>query len=815
MFHRLGQLVSRGWPALLLAWCAFLVFLRVAAPSLSSVAQPGEFRFLPDDVPSRQGEQVFQRAFPHDLLGSSVVIVANRQDHSRLSADDLSFIDDVLKPRLQELMAHPEEDTSEPAPPPQNADRPGGRKPRETFASIVGVRTPGSREIGKLLISDDQQAALAMVDLKTEFMTHEIGKPVAAIEGVIRELRSENLVPPDLQLTLSGSAVLGRDIHEAQVQSARDVENWTLILVVALLLLVYRAPFPVLIPLATLFIAIRVSMRLLAWAASQGWIELFEGIEVYTTVVAYGAGVDFSMFLTSRFHEEIPRSKSVEEAMTRTIVSVGPAVTAAAGTVILGIGMMIFAQFGKFHEAGISISFTLLIILCAALTFAVSLLRMMGRWAFWPEPPALAGQPDPPLGLLGRWVHRLTIHAALQRFWEWLAQQITSHPRRAWLLTVFGMLPFVVVGLWTSDTVSYGLINQLRSSASSVVGTQAITRHFSAGLIGPVTVVVEQPDVDFETSSGQALIKELVDTLAVRKQQLHISDIRSVSNPLGLYHVWEEAPQGSRVLGRILRKNAQRAGARGRYIGEKDGTGAQTCRIDIVLDGDPFARESISKLDGIEQAVNQALPAGLNHARIYLIGPTASIRDLQTVANGDRLRIYLLVTIAVFVVLLILIRSLPDSVYLMASVIFSFLCALGTAYTVFWLLNPQDFDGLDWTVPVFLFTILVAVGQDYNIFLITRVHEERAHHGPVGSVRFGIIQTAAIITSCGLIMAGTFSSLTVGGQLARMTQLGFALAFGVLLDTFIVRPILVPSYLAWRAHRAERRMRAASEPVEP
>src|SRR5205814_904137 len=102
---------------------------------------------------------------------------------------------------------------------------------------------------------------------------------------------------------------------------------------------------------------------------------------------------------------------------------------------------------------------------------------------------------------------------------------------------------------------------------------------------------------------------------------------------------------------------------------------------------------------------------------------------------------------------------------------------------------------LDWTVPLFLFTVLIAVGEDYNIFLVTRIDEEEARHGPEAGIIAALVKTGPIISSCGLIMAGTFSSLALGGHLARMTQLGFALAFGVLLDTFIVRPLLVPAYL--------------------
>jgi RND superfamily putative drug exporter len=156
----------------------------------------------------------------------------------------------------------------------------------------------------------------------------------------------------------------------------------------------------------------------------------------------------------------------------------------------------------------------------------------------------------------------------------------------------------------------------------------------------------------------------------------------------------------------------------------------------------------------------------------------------------------------VFLILWLLLRGLQVSLYLIVSVLFSYYVTLGVAFAVFWLLAPGEFAGLDWKVSMFLFTILIAVGEDYNIFLLTRVHEEQEKYGPVRGVAEALVRTGPIISSCGLIMAGTFAALMMG-SLKEMKQLGFALSFGVLLDTFVVRPILVPAFLIlmerWRS----------------
>lgn len=812
MYGRLGHFVSRNWFLVLLCWMVALIGLRLTTPRVESVTEPGEFNFLPDTAPTRLGEKLFKQAFPKDLLGSSIVVVLARDDQQPMDEADFSFIEETLKPRLQQLMPAEADDAEEEgeantgteAGNDAETSEPAASRPSHlTYPEITRVRTPGSREIGKLLISRDKQAALVIVDLNLDFMGHEVRRSVTAVEDVLHSLDQESLFPNHLKYAFSGSALVGRDMGVAQERSADAVKYWTLVLIVALLFLVYRAPLPVLVPLATLTVSLEIAMSLLAAAAQAKWIGMFEGIQVYTVVVAYGAGVDFSMFLTSRFHEEIQRRENVEEAITHTMQGVGPAVTAAAGTVIFGIGMMTFATFGKFHQAGISIAFSLFVILCAAMTFTPALLRLMGRYTFWPEMPEHGVDfHTQQVGRFSRIVRRVTFHSESQAFWEKLADKMTRHPVRAWTGTALCMLPFAAIGWWCYDHVSYGLIGELRKNTPSVVGTEMIARHFSRGLTGPTTLVIEQKDVDFGTSSGQTLIRELAEILRTHSAELHIDDIRSVVRPLGEFQEFEQAPQRAGVMGRIMRRNAQRSGSAEYYLGKKDETGSHVTRLDLVLDGDPFSRESIEKIKNLQTFLNENMPEALKSGQFYLIGSTASIRDLQVIAGSDRVRINVLVTLAVFVVLIFLIRSLADSIYLMATVIFSFLCTLGVTYLVFYWLDPAEFGGLDWTVPTFLFTILVAVGQDYNIFLVTRVHEEREHHGPIGSVKHAIVQTASIITSCGLIMAGTFSSLVVGGELARMNQLGFSLAFGVLLDTMVVRPILVPAYLAWRARRA-------------
>jgi RND superfamily putative drug exporter len=215
------------------------------------------------------------------------------------------------------------------------------------------------------------------------------------------------------------------------------------------------------------------------------------------------------------------------------------------------------------------------------------------------------------------------------------------------------------------------------------------------------------------------------------------------------------------------------------------GRDEQGVLLQATLTLDPYSTEAFDEVDPIRDAAKEA-----GGEDVLVGGPTAVEKDLRVASARDSFLIPPIALFVVFLILVALLRALVAPLVLIATVILSYAAALGVGYLAFDVLF--DFPGSDPSLPLFAFIFLVALGVDYNIFLMARVREETQRSNPREGVLRGLAVTGAVITSAGLVLAGTFSALAVL-PLVFLTELGFVVAFGVLLDTFVVRSVLVPA----------------------
>jgi len=899
-FSRLGQFVNRFWFAVILIWLVVAILVTIGMPRWSDVTYDGNLAYLPERMPSVQGQKVLDEAFPFRRAKSQIVIAVVREQ-SRLQSYDFMVADDLVRRFLNlqaaACMGRGQKMQQQVVRSENAGDRQQAASWKKRSLAELGVArdaldeaiqldrvllnkdylgkkdrlieayhnrallnrwegkqdefkrdfnswrvlSPQSKRLAELplptgtselplldiwtrhsetvhtkLLSEDRQAQLMVLQLSTEFMASENVDLLERVDVEIAKVRQQahrdDRQP--VQFGISGSAAVGGDILRSSADAIRYTELFTIALIVIILAGVYRSPLLVLIPLITIAIATVVSIGSVALLTQldrlPGWewwdFKVFTTTRIFIGVILFGAGTDYCLFMISRYREELANGAALDKALPLAMTGVGDALTASAMTTIIGLAMMYFAEFGKFRNSGPAISWCLMITLTACLTLAPALLRAFGRPAFWPQK-MLSGRHE---GLDRNHRNSRPEKVGLvSALWNWLARRIVTRP--GWILigSFVALSPFAWIG--NSVEISYDLLAQLADGRPSKQGTALMSRHFAIGESGPIIVIAKKMDGGFEAPDRLTKFNSLT---AIRKLSAELNDIsgvqavRSLAQPLG-----DETDGGitsRRGLRRWIMPHAKIV--REFFLTQIPEWEGDITRFELVLDHDPFSMDAARTLEQVNRLLEEEssrVDSFWLDTNFTYSGTTAAIADLREVTQSDTWRIQTLVVVAVLGVLLVIIRRPLVCLYMIASVLFSYFVALGMTEVFFQLFYGETFQGLDWKVPIFLFVILVAIGQDYNVYLATRVFQEQDRHGPFGGLQRAVVKTGGIITSCGVIMAGTFLTMTSGlwtahlpwiqswgGPPRGIVELGFALAVGVLLDTLVVRPLLLPAFLA-------------------
>lgn len=707
----------------------------------------------------------------------------------------------------------------------------------ETVGDIWSWRSP---IVGHKLGSDNARARLIQVHLATEVTATQNIDVLNGIEEMLRGLRQEHQsrLSSGLRAEVSGSAAVGADMLRAAASGVNKTEITTVILVLLILITVYRAPLLVAIPLVSIALSLMVAVSVIAILARDPNHPAGTGLYVFTTtrifivVLLFGTGTDFCLFFLARNREQLRGRSHLNGRQMRRIIgsswrSVKGALIASAFTTIVGLGLMWFSRFQKYQFSGPIIAISLAITLLVCLTFTPALLCGLGTAAFWPllkNGKSAAGNNRTQPEREGR----------VTRYWGALATRIVRRPGAALTMTVLALLLPSVYGAFCLDSVTYDLTEELSQNAPSRRGARLISRFFPVNDASPVSIMITR-EKEFES------VKELqvaVDSLTPLMYVQGVHVVRSLTDPLGDY------PPGKRMglfaqdawRRRLLQNHRI---TQERYLSSVGALQRRVARFEVLLDDNPFsyaASQTVARLQRILEQEADRPTSPWSGAQLAFSGTTVGVTDLRLVTQSDQRRIQVLVTFGVWLVLIVMLRKLVLSTYLVFTVLLSYFATLGITYFTFASLYGAEYSGLDWKVPLFLFVILVAVGQDYNVYLVMRIFEENRSLPTPQAVHLALRQTGGIITSCGFVMAGTFIAMTspailqwAGERLPAawmeiamvsrwfdtespvlrgITELGFALSFGVLLDTLVVRTILVPSFvILWcRDKSATQRM---------
>ena len=843
MFVRIGILVTRFRWVVLVVWVATAAAFGVLAPSLAEVGSADEATFLPKEAESVAGRAVLARAFPDEAAPGSDTVVFARE----------GGLTDADRAYIEALSAWATTDA-----PPQL---------RDVVRNVVTLAS--KPHLKAMFESADGSVQIATVNLEVASFTEGANSAVDALRAHLAET-----APSGLAVHVTGSAGIGADYLRAIIAGTDRTTIATILLVVLVLLIIYRAPLAALVPLITIGAAFLVSRGTLGFLAASGW-KISTLLDSFIVVLVFGVGTDYTIFLISRFREELSKADRPTAARA-TVARIGAVIAASAATVIVGLSSMAIASFGMIQTIGPALAITIAITLAAGLTLTPALLVIFGRPLFWPRHP------------------REDDHHGDRGAWARIASVITRRPGVVTAVVLAGLaLPILLMpGVASSSNT----LEELPKDSDARVGFQLFASRMDQGRLMPITVLVDAPasgDLAAPTNLGAlaSLTKTLAGVEGVQSVTSLVStagdgsadaqDVPSVmltkiASGLGLLSspqavaaalvsataggeltgggAWIEAlgrehpelasdPTYTALLADMAALQsgfvaaaggdataAQRvvdAAARARtdattlaaafaatpaedYLIPRGMPGDSGTGIDRVLaaylspDGtvarlyvipasDPYSGEAIDTVLAVRKAAATHAADFGTGATIVVGGAAADQADIQSTIQKDYERVGMLTIIGVLLVLVVLLRALIAPVFLVATVLLSYGTTLHLAGFVF-----QDLLGMSgatFFLPLLVFVLLVALGADYNIFVTSRIREESATRPIREGIRIASARTGAIVTSAGVILAGTFAALMIA-PLQVLFQVGAAVAMGVLLDTFIVRSLLVPALTA-------------------
>ena len=816
MFNKLAEFTKKYHIVIPTVWLAAAAILFLAAPKLSQVGVTDETQFLPQNTESTEASKLLKEKFATVDSGSASNTIIIIHDTTGLTAADTQQAK-VLHDWLLSASAP------------------------KVISGVTSIFENAA--LKTTLISSDQTTMMMIVNFSVSGLDEAANTAIQQIRSYISQSH------PDLEAYLTGDTAIFQDMSASVQQTIDRTTIVTLILVAILLLIIYRSPVAILLPLIAIGCSYGASIGIIGFLAQAG-AKFSTLTQAYLVVIIFGVGTDYCLFLVSRFREEL-QHKERAEAQNKAITHISPVIAASALTVIVAFLSLSISSFGMNKTMGYALAIGVAITLLAGLTLVPALMSLFGKYLFWPTKNFTAKKP----GRFG---------------WHKIGDWVSKHP--VWVAVPIIIVLLVPYAALPNLSRTADMINQLPQKAGSVKGFKIMSSHFTAGELSPLYLLIESPQGNITDAGSLQSVVQIaqslqsvqgvarVDWFSTPTAQLSVlaTQLRSIATAVGqgtgldqltslqtagqlLQGValqypgivqspnFQQAgtilPQTSTLAGQIqttapadmpallnqLQKsiniiadsfdglvnefNLETTTGFSNYLRiTYFSTDSTIARINIVLNGDPNAHTALDAVTRIRTAVAANLhTTTLASGASYLGGQSAQQADIMSINDSDFLKVVGLAILGILIVIIILLRSLLAPLYMVATVLLNYGATLGITTWLF--IDVLKQGALIYMIPLFIFVILVALGADYNIFLVSRIREEAHDRSIKDAVSHAVANTGGVITACGIILAGTFATLLTS-PLQVVVQIGSAIALGVIIDTFIVRALLVPALAA-------------------
>ncbi|MFE6780550.1 MMPL family transporter [Streptomyces sp. NPDC057702] len=689
MFAALGRFVVRRPWWVIAAWVLAAAAVLSFAPKLTATSD--EASFLPSGYASIKAMDLQEEQFPQQQ-NIGAIIVFQRSDGARLTSADSADV-------------------------------------RRICADLAGRKIPEVQDVSATPTSPNKRVQTAIVAMPKLTNPED-----TAQQDAVQTLRDDlpgALASTDLKAGVTGSAAQALDERESSDRAGTLVAVGTIVIIVVLLLAIFRSPIIALLPVVLIGLISPMATGLIASANDVFDMKADRSIQELLTVVLFGVGTDYILFLLFRYREAVRGGEDAKSAMVHAVERVGEAIASAAGAVIVAFAALALSTLGMLKSMGPALAIAVFVTLLAGLTLVPAVVSLLGTRVFWPS---RSWQAEPS-------------GAGFARFGAALARRPA----------VWALVSAVFMGALTAGALGYRANFDLAGSSlpktkESMVAQRDMEKGFPAGTTDPTSVYLDS------TGGGRL---ERADVNAFRGRLRQVDGVGSV-DPAKL---------------------------------SEDG---RTAAYEVVLADPPASDAALNTVrDGLRPTADEAAP---RDTRALVGGITAVYVDINRAVDRDYAVVFPVAALCIMIILGLLLRSLVAPWYLMVSVALGFGATLGATSILFQRIGTQP--GLMFMLPVIMYLFVVALGTDYNILMVSRLREEaREGRDPRDAAGTAVRHSGPTIAAAGVILAGTFATLMLAGN-ATLSQMGFALSFGIAVAAFIMAMIFTPSLTALIGHTA-------------
>ncbi|CAM3843496.1 MMPL family transporter [Mesobacillus zeae] len=582
-------------------------------------------------------------------------------------------------------------------------------------------------------VSENKTTVLLPVSLKDNLEREVINETIKDLEKLGKdELKAADAV----SLKITGPAGIVSDMISIFSNADIVLLLGTVGLIFVLLILIYRSPILSIVPLIAAGIVYEVVNKTIGLFGEGGMGIESQSLSIMS-ILLFAALTDYALLILSRFREELRKEENKYVAMKRCMEEVTEPIFFSGSTVLASMLVLFAAIYEPYRNFAPVFSIAMVLILLGGLTLLPALFVLLGRKSFWPIIPKVGSAAK-----------------GSATIWEKLAKNVVKRPIVGALIV---FIPLLLLALNTLNVqYSFNLIKSFPDDIQSRQGYHILEDNFSPGDLAPATVIVEGKD-QLESSDIKKLREELLDH----------EGVASVTPEL----------------------SAQNGPMQNTWLSE-DGTEA---KLTLTFKGSPYEKAALNELSQLREDSGKIVEdAGLEGAKLYYSGETAKQLDTREANSRDTWVLVTLITILITVLLFIQTKSYIAPLYMILTIIFSYFTALGTGSLIFD--KIFGFEEISYRIPLYSFIFLVALGVDYNIMLISRIKEEARRYPIKKAIEEGLAHTGGVISSAGLILAATFGVL-VTQPIMELYMFGATVAIGVLIDTFLIRTVLVPAIM--------------------